>query len=179
MWKDAANNGLILGAILTAIIAVTIAARLDLSMPYAGSAAQYAFMIVLLMKFCKTRGAKYGKAGFNYAQNMNFILATMLFTGAIVGIMTFIFQQYIVPDYYREVINQALEQNPQNIDQQSIDMAMGIMKNPFIMVLSSMFGMLINGGFVGIFTSIFTRIPAQIDAPEAEVEADENTEENN
>lgn len=180
LWRDAAQNGLILGGSLVAIVIISIITRMDMSMPYASSIAQHLIMIVLLMQFCKKRGAKYGAAGFGYGQNMNFILATMLFTGIIVGISTFILQQYIAPEYYKEVVAMALEQNSISSSQvtsnaqELLDTAMAMMRNPVLVVLSGMFGMLINGGFIGIFVAIFTRR-----LPEPESEKDTDSDENN
>ncbi len=182
IWKDAAQNGLVLGLALTFIVVITIITELDIKMPYAGSVVQHVVMIVLLMNFCKKRGAKYGAAGFSYGQNMNFILATMLFTGIINGVSTFILQQYIAPEYYQKVIELTLEQSAQQADltqsqDELMSITMAMMKNPVIVVISGIFGMIINGGFLGIFTSIFTRRlpePMEQEVPSQEEQEDEN-----
>ncbi|MFI3265629.1 MAG: DUF4199 domain-containing protein [Rikenellaceae bacterium] len=159
-WNDAAKNGLILGLTLTAISALAVVCRFDIDRPYLGSALQYGAMICMLGMFCKQRGIKHDPNGFNYRQNMGYIFAIMLFTGIIAGVSIYILQQFVFPDTYKQIIDLAIERVKEDgveIDQAVVNQTMAMVKNPFIMVFSSIISMIINGAFIGIFTSIFTR----------------------
>lgn len=171
-WNQAAQYGLILGGALSLIIVVSVLLRLDINNPYLTSIVQYAVMVIALNTFCRRRGAELSPDAFTYGQNMSFILSIMIFTGIIVGVVTFIMHQFIAPNYYREVLEMAVEKSAEEgniITDQELEATLSIMRRPIIMVFSGMFGMILNGGFIGIFVAIFTRRKA-IETTETETE---------
>ena len=123
--------------------------------------ANFAAIAICVYKFGKQRAEKYGSNGYSYGQSMSYILAMMLFAGFISGVGSFIMQNYLAADYYKEVFDAALLSSGIDIDsdamQQGINLSWSLMRNPIFMVLSGIFSMEIYGGFLGLFASVFLK----------------------
>lgn len=164
-WKDAAKAGGVLGLAIFGFYALSMLLKLEISAAWTKSTFEFMAIAITIYYYGKRRAELYGNDGFTYAQSLSYILAMMLFAGVIVGFGQFILQT-AAPEYYQEVMDIAMAKQGVNIDsqalEQSMDLVMKMMKNPIVMVLSGIFGMLIYGLFIGILASIFIKRPANI-----------------
>lgn len=160
-WSDAAKAGAIMGVLL---FAVSLA---DAMFELGGakgmiSLLSFAVLAIFIYKFGKDRSLKQGPKGFTYGQSMGYILAMMLFTGIITGFGNFLLQNYIAPEYYQGLFEEALSRNP-FFDPDSptmgevLDMSRKMMKSPVFLVFSGIIGMVIYGGIIGLLASAFIR----------------------
>lgn len=165
-WTEAATGGLILGLAMFLLSLTSYYFELALNYSTLLSVIQVLLiagvMYAMGRKMARIRGEE---LGFSYGQSMNFILATMIFTGVIYGLGEYVMQVWVDPQYFKDLYEAALYKSTQ--DEALIEQALkareqidNVIKNPGIMVLSGIFSMIIYGGIVGLIVSAFLKRPA-------------------
>lgn len=165
-WLEASRGGLILGLIL--FIWSTVSYYFDMGFDYGSVVSVVQFLLLLggVFYFAKRMATIRGNVyGFTYGQSMGFILALMLFTGIIYGVGEYILQVIVDPQYFSDLFEMTLYKS--NLDERLIEetlksrkMMTGIMQNPFVMIFSGIFTMVIYGGLIGLIVSAFIKKPA-------------------
>lgn len=171
VWHDAATGGLYLGLTLVAILVISYLGRLEgSSLSWIPGILNFLALVVFLLLYARKVGAYYRTTGFYYPQSLAFILKMLLFAGVLAGIGQYILLNFVDPGYYNAVLENTLTES--GFKQEDIDLAMqtGVIKSPMLMVLSSVIGMLLYGGVVGLVISAFVKRPAVPQDPNASQE---------
>lgn len=157
-WKEAATGGLILGLAFIVVMIIGYIGELDLTQAWITGALNFAALIAVIFIYAKKMSYIHGDNGFSYAQSMGFILRMMLFAGIIAGVGQFIIQNYVDPEYYRDIFEAALLNQglPENLTEE-VRNSMWVLKNPILMIFSGMINMIIYGGLVGVVISAFVK----------------------
>lgn len=167
LWRDAAADGGIVGAILFIVM------LLDDLTGHELAGAIYLIKIVILAGgiyvFARRRSLKYAETGFTVRQAMNYIIAMMVFTGFITGIENYLAIKFISPDFYQASLENA--QASVNGIMESIRNRAGgseigeefineyqrrwleAVNSPVTYIISGIVGKVIAGGLLGIFIS--------------------------
>lgn len=112
----------------------------------------------------KVASARPANRGFSYGSSLGFMVLMSMLSGVIVGIVGYLIMNVIDPAYgesiYRQAYEQAAAMMP-NATEEQLDagMAMSRFMSGTIwgLIMSNVFGMLLNGGFVGLITSAFVK----------------------
>ncbi len=157
-WKEAATGGLFLGLAFIVIMIIGYIGKLDNNQPWITGALNFAALIIFIFIYAKKISYIHGDNGFSYAQSMGFILRMMLCAGIIAGVGQFILQNYVDPEYYRDIFETALLQQdlPENLIEEMKN-SMWVLKNPILMIFSGIINMIIYGGLIGVVISAFVK----------------------
>ena len=159
-WREAATGGLILGLVLVVVAVLEYYLRLDASKSWITGAVNFAAMVGISYGYGRRMADIYGDAGFTYVQGIVFILKIMFFAGILAGLGQFIMQNYVDPEYYREMIEVTLANQGFSDDMVEKTMeGMWALENPVLMIFSGIFGMMVYGGFIGVVVAIFVKRP--------------------
>ncbi|MEG1635634.1 MAG: DUF4199 domain-containing protein, partial [Rikenellaceae bacterium] len=127
---------------------------------YISSILNFALIAGLLYYFTKRYGIARGDLGMTYGNGYSFILLTMIFAGIIYGALYFVQSNYIDPAYYKNLQEQVIINNPQLTDvqkDQALQVMSGVMSNPLVVIISTIFSTLLMGAFVGLVVAVFTK----------------------
>lgn len=155
-WRDAAVAGGIIGLLLflVAVVNVNVEAK---SVKTMLSLVNFLILGYFIYYFARKRSLKYGSEGFTYGQSMSYILAMMIFTGFIMGIGNYLLINFIAPEAYEQIFEEALEANP-FYDPDTMDgLITTIRRNVFINLFSGIFSYVLYGGILGLIASAFIK----------------------
>ena len=163
-WADAAKGGTVIGFILFIFLFLSVKFAAGNTPSAAGTILWWLELITFTLaaySFTKNRAAKYGQAGFTYGQGIGYIAAMMLFAGIIYGLGTYFVINHITPDTYMESLAATAERMSTLFGEQQTEEGMEIaermLRSPFAMIMNGIFGLIIYGGFIGLFTAAFTK----------------------
>lgn len=125
---------------------------------------------ILVLVYCQTYFGRRAAAlndtaggGYSYLQALGFSIKMLLLSGLIYGFASWLLSSVIDPEYgellRRIMLEKALEMAPNSTDEQIEIMraTSNFMTGVWGMMFSSMFSMLLNGGFVALVTSAFIK----------------------
>lgn len=163
LWIEAANGGMAIGLALVVVLVVAYLGRLDVAISWVSGLANFLVLAAGIVFFAK-RAAKIKAAeGFSFGQSMSFIIKMMLFAGFIAGLGQFVMQNYVDPEYYKEIVELALVNAGLSDAQIEEGMkGMDLLKSPIMMIFSGAINMIIYGGLIGVLVSIFVKTPVNI-----------------
>ena len=158
-WHDASKYGALLGI-------EEIAFNL-LSMVWPGMLnmlLHLAVFITLLFLFTKRRAALYGggASGYSYGQCFKFILVISIFAGILCGVYEIFARNVFFTAQYQSALdvsmNAVLQLNlPGSNMGQMQEMMQRVMFSPFWILFGSILGLIIKGGFWGLFVAAFAK----------------------
>lgn len=158
--REAATAGLVLGLTLFLVVILDYFFSFSLSASYVPSILNFLLIAGLLYIFTRRYGALRGKLGMTYGNGYGFILLTMIYAGIIYGALYFVQSNYIDPAYYKNLQEQVIMTNPKLTDaqkDQAIQVLGGLMNNPLVIIISTIFSTLLMGAFVGLIVAVFTK----------------------
>lgn len=174
-WREAATGGLWLGVVFCGLLGLGYLWRENAGLALLASMLQFAVLFVLPFLYTRKLAGFYGTAGFTYTQGLSFIIRLMLFAGVITGLGQFILQNYVDPEYYREVTEKSAV--IWKFSSEQLEAMLVAMRNPLLMILGGIFSMVLYGGLMGLFVAVFTKRqpdPFGGDAPK-QTGGDQNT----
>lgn len=157
-WRDAAVMGTILGAVLSVTFVVAAYANINMGL------VNLVLYVATFIYYGKKRAALYGGYGFTYGQGLGFMVASSIFAGVILGIVTYVVYNLISPNLYEtqlmtvyDKLGESLPMFTDEMIEQSVNMATVFMRNPLFVIFSSILGTVFSGAFFGLFAAIFTK----------------------
>lgn len=168
--REAATAGLVLGLALSLIVILDYSFALSLKSNSLLSILNFLLISGILYIFTRRYGGLRGKLGMTYGNGYGFILLTMIYAGVIHGALFFIQSNYIDPIYYDKIQEQMIITNPNLTDVQkdsALLLLKGVMKNPVVVIISTILSTLLMGSFIGLIVAVFTkRAPVLFDDEE-------------
>ncbi len=159
-WREAATGGLNLGLTLIAIMVISYyLGHKNASLSWVSGLLNFVALVFFSFYYARRVSCYYLATGFSYPQSLAFILKMMLFTGVLAGIGQFVLLNYLDPDYYTQMIETMLRESKVKEEDISLAMEAGAMRNPIVMVLSGVIGMMLYGGMIGLVVSVFVKRP--------------------
>ncbi len=128
------------------------------------------FIVVcpLIIVTGRRNAALAGPEGYSYSRAVGYVFALMMFAGIVYGVGRFLMVNYISHEYY-DALNTAAMDAAMTVyrgtamESQMATMrpqALRVMSNPLFLIFSSVFNLVIKGGFLGlIFSAFFKRNP--------------------
>lgn len=171
-WNDAARYGAVIGGVqvlfqlahilVTQLIGIENVAAKGSLLLVVLNVAGIALFIFLLMKFTRRRAVACADAetGYSYGRCLGFILAMMLFAGILVAAWEILSRNVLFVDYNKRLLAEALKAVA---SMKSVTAAYGgdVLQmtrqsffSPLAILTTSVFGMVIQGGFFGLFVSM-------------------------
>lgn len=164
-WKDAAVGGGIIGLVvvlcncLPAFEGVPVLRGLL-------SIVEIALFVYVMYKMLRKRSNKYGDAGFSFGQAFTYVLAMMLFTGFILGVVMFLIVRNS-PEMFDVAFQSALEGAGDSAEVEGFEtMLVNMLNMPLVWIFVCIFIMGCYGGFVGLFVSPFVKRAPVLDKTE-------------
>lgn len=189
LWQTASNWGFLCGAALFAVNILGWLLRVEIE-----HSAIYELMLFVVIcgsaVFAGYKNIKYsGPEGYSYGQSVGFTFAMMLFAGIVYGCGQFLMYNFIAPQYYAPALGEVVDSIIAAVAQTQPDMAdtfidkrdfiIGLMKNPFVLILGSVLNIGVKGGVLGLVLGIFLRKQPDPFAPQtAPAEEEQNSNEN-
>jgi flagellar biosynthesis protein FliQ len=174
-WGEALKGGTIIGLLLVLIEFITVGFSLrDAGVAWITSLLNIAIIAYGSYHLTKRFSAGFVAEGFSYEKGLGFILSMMLFAGVIVGFGNYILQNFVFPDYYAAVYEQAMSMAGQmmgggiEMEDMTLDMMNSVTRNPIMQVVSGVLSMLLEGIIIGLVVAIFTRRKPDIFAEAAD-----------
>ena len=164
-WQRASNWGLICGGALFVMNIIGWALKLE-------TTSIWLYELLLFIVICPAivyTGRKNvqiaGPEGYSYGRAVGFVFAMMLFAGIVYGVGRFLMVNFIARDYYGALNAQAMDtafavyRNTPMYDQMlgMRDMMVGMMANPFILIINGIWGLVFKGGFLGLILCAFLK----------------------
>lgn len=163
-WTEAMKAGSVIGIVAVAFALLAYAVQ--------GAATSFWTTLTAWLDFAVFVGLIYAfsrrmcrmadpQAGFSYGRSVGFVFASMIFAGIILGVYTTVMNNFVAPELVTEQLDRVMAAYQDMLPADQFDgfysMTRRMMFNPIMLVLSSVFGLCIKGGLVGLMTSIFTR----------------------
>lgn len=158
-WNDAARYGVIMA--LVAIVFDTLGFYTQHALL---SLASLVLFLLLLTFFMKLRVAQYGAQGYGYGKCLVFMMSVMLCAGFIEGAYMSAAANWLFVERYDAMVGPqiAVLENTGMYTPDQLALMVKWMRSPLILILASMFGSAIKGGFFGLFIAAFTRREVEI-----------------
>ena len=160
-WREAATGGLWLGLALCGVSVLAYLGRMHVSLSWMSSLLNFLLLAGFILFYGRRMSLHCGSQGYSFGQSLGFSLKMMMFAGVIAGLGQFILQTYIDPQYYRDLIEEALLNS--GFNQQEVDLALTAIidqRSPFMMIISGAMSMILYGGLIGLAVAAFLRRPA-------------------
>lgn len=165
IWREAATGGLYLGLVYAAL---SVAAHFGKSLSGVATLcnALCFFSIAGFLYFYSRRvAALSGSAGFSFGQCFLFTLRMSLFAGVLAGVGQFVLVNWLDPQGFQDQMDLTVATLAENgMSEREVEAAgkltMSMMKNPIVVVLGGVFGMVLYGGLIGLVVSFFAKRPA-------------------
>ncbi len=165
LWREAATGGLYLGLVYAAL---SLAAHFGKSVSGVASLcnALCFFAIAGFLYFYARRAAALsGSEGFSFGRCYLLMLRISLFAGVLAGLGQFVLINWLDPQGFQDQMDLTVATLAENgMSEREVRAAgkltMSMMKNPIVVVLGGIFGMVIYGGLIGLIVSFFAKRPA-------------------
>lgn len=153
-WNDAAQAGVMIA--LAAIVFETVGFYTQHVLL---SLLSFAIFLLLLSFAAKRRVAQAGDTGYTYGQCLGFMVCTMLCAGFIEGAFMSVAANWLFVEKYDAMTAQVFA-TLESTGLYTRDMMSQVIKalhSPIVLILSSMIGSAIKGGFFGLFIAAFVK----------------------
>jgi hypothetical protein len=171
-WQEASRWGFVGGLALFVMNLLAWALKLEANDNSWMKELLHFIVICPLIIYTGRRNARAaGPLGYSYGRAVGFVFALMMFAGIVYGVGQFLMMNIIAPEYYDAMNLQNLEATmaelSKSLSGEQLDMVIQqqkmmqrMMTNPFVLILSGIFEMMIKGGFLGlVLCAFFTRKP--------------------
>jgi hypothetical protein len=161
-WRMASRWGMIGGVALFVMNLIAMALELEAN-GHSTMKELLHFIVIcpLIIITAKQNARLAGAEGYSYGRAVGFVFATMMFAGIVYGVGQFFLMNFIAPDYFDAVNAKNLETSlaamSASLSGEQLDMIIQqqtMMQrwatNPFILIFSGIFEMVIKGGFLGL-----------------------------
>ena len=160
-WKEAATGGLWLGLALCGVSVLSYLGRMDESLSWMPTLLNFLLLVGFILFYGRRMSAWCGPQGYTFLQSFGFSLKMLMFAGVLAGLGQFILQTYIDPQYYRDLMANALSES--GFTQAQLDLALEVtidQRNPFLMIISGAMSMILYGGLLSLLIALFLKRPA-------------------
>ena len=160
-WREAATGGLWLGLALCGVSVLAYLGRMHVSLSWMSSLLNFLLLAGFILFYGRRMSLFCEPQEYSFGQSFGFSRKMMMFAGVIAGLGQFILQTYIDPQYYRDLIEEALLNS--GFNQQEVDLALTAIidqRSPFMMIISGAMSMILYGGLIGLAVAAFLRRPA-------------------
>ncbi len=164
-WQRASNWGLICGGALFVMNLIGWALKLETTSTWLYELLLFIVICPVIVYTGRKNAQLAGPEGYSYGRAVGFVFAMMLFAGIVYGVGRFLIVNFIARDYYDALNAQTMEtalavyRNTPMYDQMlgMRDMMVGMMANPFILIINGIWGLVIKGGFLGLILCAFLK----------------------
>ncbi len=165
-WQAASNWGFLVGAGLFAMNIIGWALKLEANHSWLYELLLFAVICPMIVYTGKRNARHAGPEGYSYGRAVGFVFAMMAFAGIVYGVGQFLMYNFIAPEYYGKMIEDAIDSfgmgmaaagNSSIIDffVENRDTYIGMMKNPFVLIFSNVINIAAKGGFLGLVLCAF------------------------
>ncbi len=178
-WNEALKAGTIIGIVSAAfsLIKSYVAIGDKTSLSLILSIVTIIVFVALVYAFTRRYSIMAaGNTGFGYGDGLGFVLASMLFTGVVVGLYSALANKLLFYDYVNQELETIFANLQDTVPDDTFDKAYSLTNkmvfNPLSLVVSNIISYLVSGGFVGLIVCGATRRAPQW----TEAESDTDTE---
>ncbi len=158
--REAATGGLVLGVVLFITEFASYLAKGDQTVKTVISFVNVGLISYILYYFARRYADIRGNMGTSYGVAFGYILIVSLFGGVIYGTLYYILTNFIDPAFYEQLGRDAII-NAKNVSNDEKELALKIFKestsNPFIVIVSAIFGTTLGSAFVGLAVAAFAK----------------------
>lgn len=158
--REAAKGGLVLGLVLVVMMLVNYIFDGSATIKNTASLLSVGVISIVLHYFTRGYANLRGDIGTSYSTVFGFIVLMSVYAGLIYGTLSFVQKNYVDYAYYEQMLKSDIVNNPAFANEQKdalIQLTSIYLKNPIVIILTSLFESLLTISFFGLIVATFVK----------------------